>query len=232
VHSETLAEMDIGSGPIPLLKVTDVGALQECWAGAFTQDVTGTVWNVTLEIGAYGQVTASTGFPGPVTGRIFTESGLLAGHLEIAYGPARPDEIMFLDTETDGATWMSGTYGMDCVGGCNGGTFYLHLCAASGVGDGPPAGGPASLRNYPNPFNPRTTIAFTVRDGSPITLSVFDAAGRRVRTLLRDAALPRGPATVAWDGRDGRGRPLPSGTYVYRLQAGRRVETGRMTLLR
>jgi len=75
------------------------------------------------------------------------------------------------------------------------------------------------LRNYPNPFNPATRIQFTLDRDAQVSLRVFDVQGRAVRTLL-NSYLAAGNRVVSWDGRDDRGRALPSGTYFLRLQGG------------
>lgn len=97
-----------------------------------------------------------------------------------------------------------------------------------------PVPGPAMAtrlaQNQPNPFNPATAIAFTVgADVGVTTLEVFDAAGRRVRSLV-SAVLDAGDHTVAWDGTDDGGRRVPSGVYLYRLESGG-IVTGRKMLL-
>lgn len=71
----------------------------------------------------------------------------------------------------------------------------------------------------PNPFNPSTTIAFSLPRGARTTVDVFDARGRRVARLL-DAARPAGPDAVTWDGRDDAGHLLPGGVYLVRVRAG------------
>lgn len=85
--------------------------------------------------------------------------------------------------------------------------------------DGPPPSLDRAVlhANAPNPFNPRTTLAFTLPEAGPVTLEIFDARGRRVRTLV-DAEV-RGPGRheVVWDGTDASGRSVASGSYVYRL---------------
>ncbi len=70
-------------------------------------------------------------------------------------------------------------------------------------------------RNYPNPFNPSTTIRFTLSSHAsrhPVSIRVFDALGRCVRTLWSGAALA-GTTSILWDGSDDNGHPLPSGVY-------------------
>jgi hypothetical protein len=84
---------------------------------------------------------------------------------------------------------------------------------------------------YPNPFNPSTQIDFALAAESPASLVVYDVLGRRVRTLLRDAARPAGFYSVRWDGRDSDGRPVGSGVYFYRLSTPSVTQTGKMLLL-
>lgn len=73
------------------------------------------------------------------------------------------------------------------------------------------------LRAFPNPCNPRTTITCALAAPGFVTVDVYSLAGRRLRTLLAEVR-PAGSFDVAWDGTDETGRPLPSGSYVVRLQ--------------
>ena len=75
------------------------------------------------------------------------------------------------------------------------------------------------LQNYPDPFNPSTTIDFSTPGAGPVTLVVYDVLGRQVRTLV-SGTLPPGAHSVRWDGRDSRGIPAGSGVYFYRLTTG------------
>ncbi len=101
----------------------------------------------------------------------------------------------------------------------------------TGVGDGLVPDALDLSGNYPNPFNPATTIAFAVPSEGPVRLTVFDARGRQVRTLVDEAMLP-GRHEVDWDGRDGDGRLLAGGVYYHRLEAGGEVRVGKMVLLK
>ncbi|MBK9778043.1 MAG: VCBS repeat-containing protein [bacterium] len=84
----------------------------------------------------------------------------------------------------------------------------------------------------PNPFNPSTTIAFTMSSAQHATLAVYTVDGRLVRTLL-DGSLPAGAQTAHWDGTGNDGRPVASGTYLYRLRASDGFDrSGRMTLVK
>lgn len=75
-----------------------------------------------------------------------------------------------------------------------------------------------SLTVFPNPFNPRTTIAARLDEASSVVLAVYDSRGYRVAELLR-GSLPAGTHEVRWDGRDERGRSVAAGTYLARLDA-------------
>lgn len=88
-----------------------------------------------------------------------------------------------------------------------------------------------SLRNYPNPFNPETTIEFYLPHHAEVRLKIFNVLGQRIRTLFtgrRDAGVYR----LKWNGRDEAGNEVASGVYIYRLQADRFVQSRKMLLLR
>ena len=82
----------------------------------------------------------------------------------------------------------------------------------------------------PNPFNPRTEIGIEVPTTTAVTLSVFDASGRLVRTLVDGRVLDAGPHAVTWDGDDNAGQRVPSGVYLCRLFAGRETAGLRVVL--
>ncbi|HMB69667.1 MAG TPA: FG-GAP-like repeat-containing protein [bacterium] len=83
----------------------------------------------------------------------------------------------------------------------------------------------------PNPFRTGTTLRFALPVAGPVTVRVFDAAGRRVRTLA-DGARGRGEHAVTWNGRDDRGRPVASGVYWYEVRSGAARAQGRLARLR
>lgn len=83
----------------------------------------------------------------------------------------------------------------------------------------------------PNPFNPRTVIAYDVAVAGTVSLQIVDLRGRLVATLV-DQPLEAGRHRVEWDGRDPAGRALPSGVYIARLVAGEQLAHGRLTLVR
>ncbi len=106
--------------------------------------------------------------------------------------------------------------------------------AESGVvdGDGDEFAKLSLEQNRPNPFNPVTTIAFTVPSGAEhVSLAVYNVSGRLVRSLV-DGAMTPGPHSIAWNGRDDEGRSVSSGVYFARLSADRETSSVKMTLLK
>jgi len=83
----------------------------------------------------------------------------------------------------------------------------------------------------PNPFNPKTTIAYELSEASNVQILIFDASGRIVRTLL-NSSRPAGAHSVEWDGTDDGGRHVGSGIYFYTMRAGAWESQKRMTLLK
>jgi hypothetical protein len=83
----------------------------------------------------------------------------------------------------------------------------------------------------PNPFNPCTTIRYSLEKGGDAELTVYDVAGRHIRTLV-SGFVPEGDHEVSWNGQDDRGMPAASGVYFYRLRTDRFVETRKMVLLK
>ena len=73
-------------------------------------------------------------------------------------------------------------------------------------------------QNFPNPFNPATTIPFSLASDSRVTLRIYDVIGREIVTIV-DEDLPRGNHTRMWNGTNALGEHLSSGTYLYRLEA-------------
>jgi YVTN family beta-propeller protein len=118
-------------------------------------------------------------------------------------------------------------------------TYYYELeeVAANGPGS---VYGPYELvyrltfgleQNTPNPFNPITTIRFSVAEDTHVRLIVYDVAGRRVRTLV-DGNRKADVYKVEWDGTNDAGQSVATGMYFYRMTAGKFVQTKKMLLLK
>jgi putative cofactor-binding repeat protein len=91
---------------------------------------------------------------------------------------------------------------------------------------------PLSLyQNFPNPFNPSTTISYYLPQDSPVTLAVYDVSGRRVADLIAKLE-KKGRHSVTWNAKDEAGSSLASGMYFYRLTVGKETISKKMVLLR
>ena len=91
----------------------------------------------------------------------------------------------------------------------------------------------ALLGNFPNPFNPSTTIRFEVQGSRFVKIEVYDIRGRLVRILLDGSkGFEAGRHSVVWDGRDDNGVQVGSGVYLYRMRAGGYEAVRRMVLMK
>jgi len=88
-------------------------------------------------------------------------------------------------------------------------------------------------QNFPNPFNPETTIQYAIPAGSSgnVTLNVYDLRGALVRTLVDQINEP-GVYSIVWDGTDKDGNKVSSGIYIFQLQAGQFTKSNKMILMR
>jgi glycosidase len=114
------------------------------------------------------------------------------------------------------------------------GTAVYEVFPDTGVdpGDGDDTGSKLRLgQNYPNPFSPSTTISFSLPAESHVRLGVYDLAGREVAVLVDDVR-SGGPHTLDWRGTGADGRPLGTGVYFLRLEAGEQTRVSKVTLLR
>jgi len=85
--------------------------------------------------------------------------------------------------------------------------------------------------NFPNPFNPQTTIRYTLGQNRKVELTIFDCSGKKIKTLV-NAYQRAGEHQVHWNGLTDQGRRASSGVYVYRLQAGDKQLSGKMVLMK
>lgn len=112
------------------------------------------------------------------------------------------------------------------------GVYYVYTISGAEAIGGVPEGARAAIRRiYPNPFNPSTTIEFSVPKQGPTTVRVFDLRGRQVATLV-DASMPAGTYRTRWDGRDTSGRDVSSGLYFAMIESAGGRHSMRLTLLK
>ena len=87
------------------------------------------------------------------------------------------------------------------------------------------------LGNYPNPFNPSTTINLSLSVASNLRVDIYNIKGQKVKTLLNEFK-PSGEHSIVWSGKDDNGNDVGSGIYFYRMEAEGYVEARKMVLLK
>jgi hypothetical protein len=149
--------------------------------------------------------------------------------------------ILYPDGHAENETfWYNSHCGMVMCTRINQRTFELQKAIIPGQGEYPEVHcdksmegvGLSDLKASPNPLNPMTTISFDLGNRSRVDLRVYDVSGKLVRTLVGGDLMEPGTRSVLWNGKDDRGNPAASGSYIYKLQAGGKELTNRMTLIR
>jgi len=85
--------------------------------------------------------------------------------------------------------------------------------------------------NYPNPFNPVTTIRYDLSKESFVDITIYDMLGNVVHNLVSANESP-GHKSIQWDATNNKGEPVSAGVYLYKIQAGDFVDTKKMILLK
>jgi hypothetical protein len=85
--------------------------------------------------------------------------------------------------------------------------------------------------NFPNPFNPTTTISYSVKTPEAVTIEIFNVKGQLIKTLVSEAK-EAGNHTVVWNGDDNSGRRVSSGIYYYKMSAGKYSSTRKMVMMK
>lgn len=151
----------------------------------------------------------------------------------IAWGnPEGVSEFISFDILEPGVycvgVWKAGAYSLP-----NPGTFTLRGYDLNTIDAPSPIPTKFALRgNVPNPFNPSTEIGFDLPLRERVRLSVYDATGRLVRTLVAGEAIPAGHHSRIWNGRDDAGRQVSSGVYFARLESRSAHATKKLTLVK
>jgi len=86
-------------------------------------------------------------------------------------------------------------------------------------------------QNYPNPFNPTTTLRYALKEDVRVSLKVYNLLGQEVRNLVNEHQTA-GFKNVLWDGKNNQGKQVPSGVYIYRLEAGSFKMSKKMNLIK
>jgi flagellar hook assembly protein FlgD len=85
--------------------------------------------------------------------------------------------------------------------------------------------------NYPNPFNPETSIAFDLEKDDDVSIEIFNAKGQKVKTLLNHR-LNAGSHNIVWNGKDDQGNNVSSGIYFFNMKSGKYTSTRKMILMK
>ncbi len=101
----------------------------------------------------------------------------------------------------------------------------------SGVG-GTPASYVLSVSNFPNPFNPSTTVSYTVPSRGNVIVAIYDARGARVATLVNNETRDAGAYRMEWNGRTDGGTAVSSGIYFARIEHNGAARTKKLVLLK
>ncbi len=89
----------------------------------------------------------------------------------------------------------------------------------------------ALMQNFPNPFNPSTTIRYALPRVQEVEITIFNILGQKVRSFNLGRQLP-GVYQIFWDGKNSQGNPVGTGMYIYRMKAGDFVRVKKMILLK
>lgn len=89
-----------------------------------------------------------------------------------------------------------------------------------------------SLSNYPNPFNPETTISFALNKSGNVTLAIYDIYGRLIKSFINEEMYSEGEYSVVWNGTNENNESVESGSYIYLLKTDSTTSMKMMTLLK
>lgn len=108
----------------------------------------------------------------------------------------------------------------------------VEITGSSAGGDNPLPVAKTTLKgNYPNPFNPETSISFELANAGKVNLDIYNVKGQKVKTLVNDV-MEKGNHTINWNGTDDSGRKVGSGIYFYNMKSGKYSSTRKMILMK
>ena len=248
--------VDFGGGPLTSAGGRDVFLVKldkdgdHVWSRQYGDGDSQAALSVTTGVG--GTIAITGDFSGTVNfgGGVLTETGLgdifvaqfsaNGNHIASAcYGDAAVQHGIDVATIAAGDIILSGNFHgtVDFGGGPLTSTgsqdIYLAKLSVDPVTsvEGLPAANAMQLSTYPNPFNPTTTISYSISTSALVFLRIYDVSGRFVQTLVSERKT-YGQHIVIWAGMDGNGSPVASGVYFVRLEAGGQIITRKIVLLR
>ncbi|MBD3179314.1 MAG: T9SS type A sorting domain-containing protein [Candidatus Latescibacteria bacterium] len=162
---------------------------------------------------------------GPERFTVYRENTAGGGFEPLDVDIASDDEMSYSFVDNDVEPESGYRYRVDVAG--ESGTVTLFLTEEKNT----PAPKFELSQNFPNPFNPATTIRYSISDREHVVLDIFDVSGRRVARLV-DGVQSAGYHTQKWTGQNAGGDQVSSGVYFYRLVTGKESMTRKMILLR
>lgn len=87
------------------------------------------------------------------------------------------------------------------------------------------------IKNFPNPFNPETTIQFELNESGKTEVEIFNVKGQKVKQLINDQ-LVSGQHSVIWDGNDASGKRVSSGVYFYQIKCDNYIKSKKMLMIK
>jgi len=218
--------LDAGLVTPPVLVSGDVSLKFWMWIDAeqsaayVGQAYDGGLVEMSVDGGPFVQVTPNAGYshtirPGSIEGPFPEGTSVFSGEMDwteftCEVGAIEGDVVFRFRFGTDGADTREGWFVDDVE--------IFGLGSYSDVDDAQPRWTKLSLApSFPNPSHGSSRIEFAVPQNGPVSLAVFDASGRLVRTLLENETLTAGPHAVTWEGQDDSGHTVTSGLYFYRL---------------
>lgn len=200
--------------------------------------------NMTANIGLFGGTGAGTinsqlgQYPNQIAGGDFNAAPIL-------YFITKPNEHPAIRATHNGTNGLGGvvftTFGFETIAEASNRALFAEgvinwLNSITGIDDPvDPAATRFELKaNYPNPFNPSTTIAYDLPGNAGeqvVSLVIYNQLGQAVRALVNEPQM-MGSHTITWDGRDDAGKSVASGVYFYQLRYGEHRATRKMLLVR
>jgi hypothetical protein len=185
--------------------------------------------NVMAAEWSFGPTPAPAGTGNPMTGAFGTPLVVVSATINAGVVPAG-DQTFWVRGQDDASSSPSKSAALNW-GNATPIAIRVNGTGVTGVGGSSMPTRFALEQNYPNPFNPMTQIRYSLPKGSSVELTVFNASGERVRTLV-DGYEGAGFKTVTWDGTNDAGKSVTSGVYMYRLNADNFEDTQKMVLVK
>lgn len=176
--------------------------------------------------------------------------GLERFNVLVSFGSTNPEDFICIsgDSYIEAPTaWTEYSYDLNAYSGqtirvavqCVSSYAFMFMIdnfkvtAPNGTGNGTDASAATTelVGNYPNPFNPETTISYKLRKAGHVTLDIFNIKGQKVNSLVNKKQV-QGNHTVIWNGRDDNNRAVASGVYFYKMRSGFFSSTKKMILMK